>query len=55
MKIYLSYQDQFGRWRQYQTKNNEIDAYRVAKLKAKQMHKKFRPTDASGGVLDLIN
>ena len=55
MKIYLSYQDQFGRWRQYQTKNNEIDAYRVAKLKAKQMHKRFRITDDSGRVLDLIN
>lgn len=55
MKIYLSYQDQFGRWRQYQTKNNERDAYRVAKLKAGQMNKRFRLTDDSGRVLDLIN
>ena len=55
MKIYLSYQDQFGRWRQYQTKQNELDASRVAKLKARQMNKRFRLTDASGRVLDLIN
>ena len=55
MKIYLSYQDQFGRWIQYQTKNNERDPYRVAKLKAGQMNKRFRLTDKSGRVLDLIN
>tara|TARA_Y100001980_G_C14294386_1_gene124202 strand:- start:127 stop:294 length:168 start_codon:yes stop_codon:yes gene_type:complete len=55
MKIYLSYQDQFGRWIQYQTKNNERDAYRVAKLKAGQKNKRFHLTDKSGRVLDLIN
>ncbi len=55
MKIFLSYQDQFGRWRQYQTKNNEIDACRVAKLKAGQMNKRFRLTDDYGRVLDLFS
>ena len=55
MKIYLSYQDQFGKWIQYQTKNNERDAYRVAKLKSEQMKKRFRLTDENGRVLDLIN
>ena len=55
MKIYLSYQDQFGRWIQYQTKNNERDAYRVAKLKSEQMHKRFRLTDENDRVLDLID
>ncbi len=55
MKIYLSYQDQFGRWIQYQTKNNERDSYRVAKLKSEQMNKRFRLTDENGRVLDLIN
>jgi len=55
MKIYLSYQDQFGRWIQYQTKNNERDAYRVAKLKAKQRNKRFRLTDENGRVLDLFS
>ena len=55
MKIYLSYQDQFGKWIQYQIKNNERDAYRVAKLKSEQMNKRFRLTDENGRVLDLIN
>ena len=54
MKIFLSYQDQFGRWIQYQTKNNERDAYRVAKLKSLQMNKRFRLTDENSRVLDLI-
>ena len=35
MKIYLSYQDQFGRWIQYQTKNNERDTHRVAKTQSR--------------------
>ena len=55
MKIYLFYQDQFGKWIQYQTKNNESDAYRVAKLKSEQINKRFRLTDENGRVLDLIN
>ena len=55
MKIFLSYQDQFGVWRQYQTKQNELDAYRVAKLKAKQMNKRFRLTEGNGRVLDLFS
>ena len=45
MKIYVSYQDLFEKWIQYQTKNNERDAYRVAKLKSEQMNKRFRLTD----------
>ena len=55
MKIYIQRQNIFGGWIQYQTKNNERDAYRVAKLKAKQRNKRFRLTDASGGVLDLLS
>ena len=55
MKIFLSYQDQFGKWRQYQTKQNELDAYRVAKLKAKQMNKRYRLTEGNGRVLDLFS
>ena len=54
MKIFLSYQDQFGKWRKYQTKQNELDDYRVAKLKAKQMNKRFRLTEGNGRVLDLF-
>ena len=55
MKILLSYQNQFGGWIQYQTKNNERDAYRVAKLKSEQMNKRFRLTDENGNLIDLIN
>ena len=55
MKIYIQRQNIFGGWIQYQTKNNERDAYRVAKLKARQMNKRFRLTDDSRRVLDLIN
>ena len=55
MKIYLAYQNQFGGWIQYQTKNNERHAYRVAKLKAGQMNKRFRLTDENGRVLDIID
>ena len=39
----------------YQTKQNENDAYRVAKLKSKQMNKRFKLTDDDGRVLDLID
>ena len=55
MKIYIQRQNQFGGWIQYQTKNNERDAYRVAKLKAEQLNQRFRLTDENGRVLDLID
>ncbi len=38
-----------------QTKHNELDAFRVAKLKTKKRNKRFRLTDASGEVLDLFS
>ena len=37
MRIYLSYEDQFGNFIQYQTKNNLADAIRTAKIKSKQI------------------
>ncbi len=55
MKIYIQRQNIFGGWIQYQTKNNERDAYRVAKLKAKQMNQRFRLTDENGNLIDLID
>jgi len=30
MTINIEWQDQFGRWHYYQTKQNQADAYRVA-------------------------
>ena len=55
MKISLQYQQQFGNWVSYQKKHNEKDAYRVAKLKAGQMKKRFRLVDEQGRLLDLID
>ena len=55
MRIYLSYEDQFGNFIQYQTKNNLADAIRTAKIKSKHMKRRFKVTDANGTLLDLIN
>ena len=55
MRIYLSYQDQFGSWVQIYTKNNMADAIRTAKFNSKQMKRRFKITDANGTLLDLIN
>jgi len=55
MRIYLSYMDQFGSWVQIYTKNNMADAVRTAKIKSKQMNRRFKLTDDQGSLLDLIN
>ena len=55
MRIYLSWEDQFGIFHQYQTKNNIADAIRTANFKSKQMKRRFKITDANGTLLDLIN
>ena len=55
MRIFLSYEDQFGNFVQYQTKNNLADAIRTAKLKSKQMNRRFRVTNEQGVLLDLIS
>ena len=34
MTINIEWQDQFGRWHHYQRKQNQADAYRVAKRRA---------------------
>ena len=46
MKIFVQYQDQFGRWHRYQEKHNEGDAFRTAKARAKATGKRFRIVDA---------
>ena len=55
MKIHLYYQQQFGNWMHYQTKHNENYACRVAKLKSKQMGKRFKLKGDDGSVLNLID
>lgn len=55
MKIFIEYQDQFSRWRQYTTKNNEADAFRVASRQARSTGKRHRLVDDSGRLLDLVD
>ena len=52
-KIYIEYQDQFGKWHQYQTKHNERDAFRVASARAKQTGKRHRIVDENRRLLDM--
>lgn len=54
LKIHIEYQNQFGKWNNYQTKHNEADAYRVAKSRAKSTGKRHRLVDNSGSLLDLV-
>jgi hypothetical protein len=55
MTIKIEYQDQFGQWHHYQTKQNEADAYRVAVRRAQSTGKRHRLTDSSGRILDLVD
>jgi hypothetical protein len=55
LTINIEYQDQFGLWHHYQTKQNQADAYRVAKRRAESTKKRHRLTDESGILLDLLN
>ena len=54
MRILIEYQNQFGEWKHYQTKNNETDAYRTAAARAKSTGKRHRLVDTSGSLLDLV-
>ena len=47
MTINIEWQDQFGRWHHYQTKQNQADAYRVAKSRAQSTKKRHRLVDGS--------
>ena len=55
MTINIEYQDQFGRWHHYQSKQNQADAYRVAQRRAESTGKRHRLVDQSGALLDLID
>jgi len=54
MTINIEWQDKFGRWHHYQTKQNQADAYRVAKRRAESTGKRHRLVDDDGRLLDLI-
>jgi len=55
MTINIEWQDQFGRWHHYQTKQNQADAYRVAQRRAESTKKRHRLVDDDGRLLDLID
>jgi hypothetical protein len=54
MTINIEYQDQFGRWHHYQSKQNQADAYRVAQRRAESTGKRHRLVDGQGNLLDII-
>jgi len=54
MKIIIEYQDQIGNWKHYQSKQNQADAYRVAKNRAESTKKRHRLVDGNGHLMDLI-
>ena len=54
-KIDIQYQDQFGKWRHFQTKHHQGDAYRTAANRARSTGKRHRLVDQDGTLLDLID
>jgi len=54
MTINIEWQDQFGRWHHYQTKQNQADAYRVAQRRAESTGKRHRLVDNDKRIIDLI-
>ena len=54
MTINIEWQDQFGRWHHYQSKQNQTDAYRVAQRCAESTKKRLRLVDGDGRLLDLV-
>jgi hypothetical protein len=55
MSINIEYQDQHGNWQHYQTKQNQVDAYRVAQRRAESTGKRHRLVDDDGRLVDLIS
>ena len=54
MPINIEWQDQFGRWHHYQSKQNQADAYRVAKRRAETTKNRHRLVDGDGRLMDLL-
>jgi hypothetical protein len=55
MTINIEWQNQDGKWKHFQTKHNQQDAYRVAQRRAETTGKRHRLVDANGNLLDLLN
>ena len=54
IKIIIQWQDQFGKWQQYQTVHHEGNAYQIASQLARSTGKRHRLVDGDGRLLDLI-
>jgi hypothetical protein len=48
MTINIEWQDQFGRWHHYQSKQNQFDAYRVAQRCVESTKKRQRLVEGDG-------
>ena len=55
MTINIEWQEQNGNWHHYQSKQNQADAYRVAKRCAESTKKRHRLVDDDGRLIDLID
>ena len=55
MRVEIEYQDLWGKWKHFQTKHNEADAFRVASRRSQSTGKRHRLLSADGGLLDLIS
>jgi len=53
--VNIEYQDQFGRWQHYQTKQNQADAYRVAQRRAESTWKSYHLVDGNASRLDILD
>ena len=55
MKVHIQWQNTWGQWRHFQTKQNERDAYRVAANRASSTGKRHRLISDEGDLLDLLH
>ena len=55
MTINIEWQDQFGRWHHYQSKQNQADAYRVAQRRAETTKKRHPLSGAAEGLGETVS
>ena len=54
-KVFIQWQDQFGRWQHYTSMYHQPSAYRTAQQRAIRQNKRYRLIDENGTLLDLLN
>ena len=55
MRVEIEYQDLWGKWKHFQTKHNEADAFRAASRRAKSTGKRHRLVSDDGNLMDLVD